>query len=201
MHAEPLSKRAGQHSAASGGADDRELLQGEIDRARCHALAEHDVDAEVFHDRIDELFDRAGEPVDLVDKQDGSFGGIGQERQDVLLLVERRPARDAELDPQLVVQDRREGGLAQTGGTIEEDMGQRLASLLGRGQTDRQAFGDGALADDLAQAPGPELLVNGIARSSLRRRLVRLSPRRERPSPPDPPLIVGSRIARSFEAS
>ena len=87
-------------------------------------------------------------------------GGVGQEGHDVHLLVEGRAARDVELDTQLVVQDRREGRLAQAGGPVEKNVGQGLAPFLGGGQADREALGDRALADDLAEALGPELLVD-----------------------------------------
>ena len=159
----------GKHAAARGRADDRELLEVEIDRPRGHSLAEHDVDPEVFHDRVDELLDRAGQSMDLVDKEDRAFRGIGQEGHHVHLLVEGGPAGDVELDAQLVVQDRGEGRLAQPGRPVEEDMGQGLAPLLGGGQADRQPLGDGALADDFREPLRPKLLVDGIEGSCLDR--------------------------------
>ena len=136
--------------------------------------------------------------MDLVDEEDRALRRVGQEGHDVHLLVEGRPARDVQLDPQLVVQDRGEGRLAQPGRTVEEDVGQRLAALLGRGQADRQPLGDGALADHLGQALRAELLVDRIGGAPSAGRLVRTL-RRARPSPPGSPLIVGSRIDRPLE--
>ena len=158
------------------------FLSGEIDGARRHSLAEHDVDPEVFHDRIDEFLDRAGESMDLVDEEDRAFGGVGQEGHDVHLLVEGRAARDVELDTQLVVQDGGEGRLAEAGGTVEEDVGQGLAPFLGGGQADRQALGDGALADDLAEALRPELLVDRVGRGIVRTSAFGEPPRRLPPA-------------------
>ena len=54
-----------------------------------------------------------GQAMDLVDEEDRAFGRVGQVGHDVHLLVERRPARDVQLDAQLVVQDGRERRLAQ----------------------------------------------------------------------------------------
>ena len=152
VHAEPLAERAREHAAASRRSDDREFLEGKIDGARRHSLAQHDVDPEVFHHRVDEFLDRAGQSMDLVDEEDRAFGGVGQEGHDVHLLVEGRAARDVELDAQLVVQDRGEGRLAQAGRPVEEDVGQRLAPFLGGGQADLEPLGDGTLADDFGEA-------------------------------------------------
>ncbi len=96
----------GEHAAAGGGADDREFLEWEADGARRHSLAENDVDPEVFHDRVDEFLDGAGQPMDLVDEEDRALRRVGQEGHDVHLLVEGGPARDVQLDAQLVVQAR-----------------------------------------------------------------------------------------------
>ena len=123
------------------------FFKGRLMVSRRHALAENDVDPEVFHHRVDEFFDGGGEPMNFIDEEDGPFSGVGQERQHVLLFVERGPAGDIELDPQLVVQDGGEGGLAEAGGTVEEDMGEGLAALLGRDQADRESLGDRALTD------------------------------------------------------
>ena len=59
VHAEPFAERAGEHAAPRRRADDRELLEREIDRPRRHPFAQHDVDAEIFHHRIDEFLDGA----------------------------------------------------------------------------------------------------------------------------------------------
>ena len=193
-------KRAREHAAASRRADDREFLEGKIDGARRHSLAEHDIDPEVFHHRVDEFLDRARQPMDLVDKEDRAFGGVGQEGHDVHLLVEGRAARDVELDAQLVVQDGREGRLAEAGGPVEKNVGQRLAPFLGGGQADLQPLGDGSLADDLAKALGPQLLVDRLGCPA---RVVRALAGTDRAgflsgSPLEFPLIVGSRIDPSF---
>ena len=147
VHAEPLAQRAGEHAAAGGGPDDREFLERQADGPRRHSLAEDDVDAEIFHHRVDELLDGPGQAMDLVDEEDRPSDGVGQKRHDVHLLVERRPARDIELDAELVVQHGGERRLAQAGGAVEEDMRQRLAALVRGSQADLQPFGDGTLAD------------------------------------------------------
>ncbi len=106
VHAESFAERAREHSAAGGGSDDRELLEGQADGACRHSFTQNDVDPEIFHDRVDEFLDGAGQAMDLVDEEDRALGRVGQERHDVHLLVERRTACDVELDAELVVQAR-----------------------------------------------------------------------------------------------
>ena len=114
VHAEAFAERTGEHAAASGGPDDRELLEGEADGSRRHSFAQDDVDPKIFHDRVDELFDGAGQAMDLVDEEDRAFGGVGEKRHDVHLLVECCAARDTELDAELVVEHGGKRRLAQT---------------------------------------------------------------------------------------
>ena len=161
VHVEPLAERAGEHAAAGGGADDRELLERQVDRPRRHPLAEHHVDPEVFHDRVDELLDGLGQAVDLVDEEDRALRRVGQVGHHVHLLVERRAAGHVQLDAQLVVQHGGERGLAQARGAVEEDVRQRLAPLAGGQKGDRQPLGDGcagrrsrpAVADGASRRP------------------------------------------------
>src|SRR5690606_32066563 len=53
--AEAVAQRRGQQAGAGGGADQGERRQVELDRARGRALADHDVDLEVLHRRIEHL--------------------------------------------------------------------------------------------------------------------------------------------------
>ena len=92
VHLEAVAHRAGQHAAARGGADEREVLEVHRDGAGVDALAEHDVDAEILHRRIDELLDDARHAVDFVDEQERAFLDVGEERQQVGRLGQGRAA-------------------------------------------------------------------------------------------------------------
>ena len=175
VHVEPFAQGAGEHPATGRGPDDRELLERQIDGPRRHPLAQDHVDAEIFHDRIDELLDGLGQAVNLVNEQDRPFGRIGQIGHHVHLLVERRAAGHVQLDAQLVVQHGGERGLAQPGRAVKENVRQRLAPLAGGQKRDRQPLGDGTLANDLAQPLRTKLLIGGID-GSRPPRLVRGSP-------------------------
>ena len=68
--------------------------QVEPDRAGRRALADHDVELEVLHRRIEHLLDRAREAVDLVDEQHVAVVEVGEDRGEVAGALERGPARD-----------------------------------------------------------------------------------------------------------
>ena len=57
--AEAVAQRAGDEAGAGGGADEREPGQVEADRAGGRALAQHDVELEVLHRRVEDLLDGA----------------------------------------------------------------------------------------------------------------------------------------------
>ena len=105
--------------------------------------------------------------MDLVDEEDRALRRVGEEGHDVHLLVERRAARDAQLDAELVVQHGRERGLAQAGRAVEEDVRQRLAPLPRGGQADLEPLGDGPLPDHFREPLRAKLLVDGIGWSRL----------------------------------
>src|SRR5439155_15261509 len=69
-HAEAVAERRRQETRARRRADKRERRQVERERARSGALADDDVEPEVFERRVQDLLDRAVEPVDLVDEKD-----------------------------------------------------------------------------------------------------------------------------------
>ena len=98
---EAVAQRRRQQPGARRRADERERRQVERQRPRGRPLADDDVEPEVLERRVEDLLDRAVEPVDLVDEEDVARLERGQDRGDVALALERRPGdladRDAEL--------------------------------------------------------------------------------------------------------
>ena len=160
VHLEAVAHRAGQHAAARRGADQRELLQLHRDRAGVDALAQHDVDPEILHRRVDELLDHARHAVDLVDEQDRPFLDVGEEGQQVGRLGQGRAAGHLQRRAQFVGQDRGERGLAQAGRAVEEDVRHRLLELAAGVEHDAQSLHHRLLADDFAEPARPQ---GGIA--------------------------------------
>ena len=67
--AEAREQRRGEQPGARGGADQREGGDGQLVGRGVGAVAGDDVDLEVLHRGVEALFDRGGEPVDLVDEE------------------------------------------------------------------------------------------------------------------------------------
>ena len=68
-NAEAVAQRIGEEAGARGGADQRELREIDLHRARRRPLADDEVELEILHRRIEDFLDRRIEPVDLVDEQ------------------------------------------------------------------------------------------------------------------------------------
>ena len=110
---EAVAQRPGDQAGAGGGPDEREAGQVEADRAGGRALAEHDVELEVLHRRVQDLLDRPRQAVDLVDEQDVALAELGEDGGQVAGPLERRARRDVQADVQLVGDDAGQGGLAE----------------------------------------------------------------------------------------
>ena len=79
--------------------DEREARQIEPDRARGRALADDDVERVVLHRRIEHLFHRAVEAVDLVDEEHVALVEVGEYRGKISRPLDGRPARRLSLTP------------------------------------------------------------------------------------------------------
>src|SRR5437660_1287215 len=76
---EPLPEREREEAGAGGGADQREPREVEADGSRARALPDDHVELEVLERRVQQLLDRAGEAVDLVDEQDVALLEVGED--------------------------------------------------------------------------------------------------------------------------
>jgi len=93
------------------------------------ALPHDDVEPEVLERRVENLFRRAAEPVDLVDEDDVARLDRGEDRGDVLPL-ERGPRDRADPDAELLAEDMRKARLAEPRRADQEHVVERLASPL-----------------------------------------------------------------------
>ena len=69
--------------------------------------------------------------MDLVDEQDVAGVQIGQQRRQVAGLLDGGAGGDADIDPHLVGDDARQGGLAQARRAVEQHVVQGLAAAAG----------------------------------------------------------------------
>ena len=92
-NAEAVAQRIGEQARARGGADQRELRQIDLHRARRRPLADDQIELEILHRRIEHLLDRRIEPVDLVDEQHVALFEIGEQRREIAGLGDHRTRR------------------------------------------------------------------------------------------------------------
>jgi hypothetical protein len=154
--AEAVAQWAGQQAGAGGGADQRERRQVELDRARRRALADHDVDLEIFHRRVQHFLDDRRQPVDLVDEQHVVRLQVGQQRGQVAGALDHRAGGLAQVDAHLGGDDMGQRGLAQAGRAEDQHVVERLLALARGLDVDLQLFADGFLAQVFVQALGTD---------------------------------------------
>jgi hypothetical protein len=123
--AEPVAQRPGDGARAGGGAHQREAGQVQPDGPGGGPLAQHDVDLEVLHRRVEDLLDRAGKAVDLVDEEDVALAELGEHGGEVAGPLDGGAGRDVDGHAHLVGDDRRQRGLAQARGDRRAARGRR----------------------------------------------------------------------------
>src|ERR1700743_2288127 len=97
-------------------------MYGKLDATGIGTAVDHDVDAVVFHRRIEVFLDDGAEAVDLVDEQDVIGSEVGEQAGQVAGLFDYGSGSFFDIDAQFIGDDAREGGLAETGRAMKEDM-------------------------------------------------------------------------------
>ncbi len=160
--AEAVAQRAGDEAGARGGADEREPGKVEADGTRRGSLPDDDVELEVFHRRVEDLLDRPGQTVDLVDEQHVAVVEVGEDGGEVAGPLQRGPARDPQADVHLGGDDARQRGLPQPRWPGEEQMVDGLPATACRGQEDLEVLLEAGLADELVESAGSERDLLGL---------------------------------------
>ena len=124
-----------------------------IDRAD-GPLADHDVELEVLHRRVQDLFDGPGEAMDLVDEEDVAVVEVGEDGGEVTGALQRRAAGDPEPDLHLGGHDPGEARLAQAGRAGEEQVVDGLAAP--GAEQDVEMLLQPRLTDELVEPAGPQ---------------------------------------------
>ena len=149
--AEAVAQRIGQQAGTRGRADQREARQIDLDRARCGARPDDEIELEVLHGRIEDLLDRRVEPMDLIDEQHIAILQIGEERRQIARLGDDRTRGRAEVDAELARHDLRQRGLAEPGRPDEQHMVESFLPGAGGLDEDLEIGARLLLADELGQ--------------------------------------------------
>ena len=168
-NAEAVAQRIGEKPGARGGADQRELRQIDLHRARRRSLADDEIELEILHRRIEHLLDRRIEPVDLVDEENVALLQIGEQRREIAGLGDHRPRGGAEIDAELARDDLRQRGLAETRRADEQHMVERFVARPRRLDEHRKIGARLLLADELGQPLRPQRRLGGVLFAALGR--------------------------------
>src|SRR2546423_9831586 len=90
VDSETATQRRRDQSLPGCGANQSELRQLELDRARTRALPDQKIETEVFHRRIKFFFERGEQAMNLVDEEHVAFLQIRQQRRNIASLLNRR---------------------------------------------------------------------------------------------------------------
>ena len=160
----PKRSRSGlvEQAGAGGGADQRELGEIDLDRARRRPLADDEIELEVLHGGIENFLHRRIEPVNFVDEEHVAIFEIGEQRREVAGLGDDRSRGRAEIHPELARHDLRKRGLAETRRPDEQHVIERLAPGARRLDEHRQVGAGLLLADELGEPLRAQRAVRGV---------------------------------------
>jgi hypothetical protein len=149
--AEAVAQGRGQQPGARGGADQGERRQVELDGARRRPLADHDVELEVLHRRVQHLLHHRAQPVDLVDEQHVAGLEVGQQRGEVAGFSSTGPGGLAQGHPISWAMMCASVVLPSPGRAEDQRVVQRLAATAGGADEDLHLLAHRRLADVLAE--------------------------------------------------
>jgi hypothetical protein len=121
-----------------------------------------DVELEVLHGRVEDLFHHRRKPVDLVDEQHVAGLEIGEQCGEVAAALDGGTTRGAQRCSHLAGDHVGQGGLAQAGRSVEEQVIEGLAPLARRPDEHREVLAEAILPHHLVQAAGTEALLEAL---------------------------------------
>ena len=154
--AEAGEQRRAQQSAARGRADEREARQIQPHAARVRSLVNDDVELEILHRRIEIFLNGFLETVNLVNEQHIAFLKVGEQTGEVAGFFNGRAAGGLEVGTHGFGENVGDGGFAEAGRPVEQDMVERLAALLGGGDGDLQPLLHLRLAGEIGKEGGAQ---------------------------------------------
>ena len=154
--AEAVAQRIGQHARTRGRADQGKGRQVELDRARRRALADHDIDLEVFERRIEYFFDHRRQAMYLVDEQHVVRLEIGEHRREIARALQHGAGGVAQVHAHFTRDDMRERCFAQPRRAEQQHVIERLLALARGLDEDFKLAADFFLADIFVELLRPQ---------------------------------------------
>ena len=148
------TQRRGEQSASCGGTDEGEGRQIKLHGACAGSFVNHNIDAVVFHRRIEVFLHHGAEAVNFVDKQHIVFVERGEQTRQIAGFVEHGTRRNLEAHAELVGDDIAQGGFTQARRAVKEDVVECLATHARSSHKHLQIFQYFVLTGEVAEAHG-----------------------------------------------
>jgi len=171
--AEAIPQRRGEHAGARGGANQGEAREIEPYRARARPLSDHEVELEVLHGRVEDLFHGGAQTMDLVDEEHVAGLEVREQCRQIAGALDHGATGGAELRAHLVGDDARESSLAEAGRAVEKQVINGLPAAARRFEEHGQVLTQPRLPHELGQRAGPQALLDAalVGEGSRRERL------------------------------
>src|SRR6202521_1285669 len=151
VHSETRAKRCADQARSSCCTDHRELWQIDPHASRIGALVDNDIQAKIFHRRVEIFFDGGLQPVDLIDKENISAFQSRQDTGQISGSFDHWTAGGLDIDFHGIGQDIGDSCLSQSGRTAEQDMFEHVAALFGGLHHQFQPLANANLSLELAE--------------------------------------------------
>src|SRR5271167_5186080 len=151
MLAKAVAQRRTQQSRAGRCTDHRERLYRELHGPRSRPFSDHNIELEVLHRRIENLFDHSCETMDLVDEQYVTLIEIVHDCGKIACTFDRRPRGYPQVDTELTRDDMSQRGLAEAGRSGKQNVIERLAAYARRLDRHRENLPDALLSDEFGE--------------------------------------------------
>src|SRR5438093_2581159 len=150
-HTETRTQRCGNQTGARGCADQGKAAQIEPMGPGTRALADDDVEFEILHRGIKDLFDAGLKTMNLVDKQDVAKFKIRQYRREIPFQLDQWTRSRPKLRAHFIGDHRSQCSLAEAWRTIEQNMVERFTALSSSLDGNIEIIFNALLSDILAK--------------------------------------------------
>ncbi|CDN43722.1 hypothetical protein BN871_DJ_00040 [Paenibacillus sp. P22] len=159
---EAVAQRGAEQPGAGRGSDQRERGQVKPHGARAGTFADHDVQAEILHRRVQHFLHGAVQAVDFVDEQHIALLQVREQGGQISRTLDRRAGGRAQVDAELVGDDVRESRFAESRRAVEQHMVESLLAELGRLDEYLEVVLHLGLADVLGEIPRTQAVFDSL---------------------------------------
>jgi hypothetical protein len=150
---EPRAHRLRDQTGPCGRTDQREARDRQLNAAGCRALADHNVEFEIFHRRVQMLFGNATQTVNLVDEQHVAFlERVGQDRGQIARFFDGGTAGDFDPNAHFGGDDVRQRGFTQSGRPKNQGVIERLTACFGSLEVNAEFGFESVLTDVILES-------------------------------------------------